>query len=1116
MPSRRPCCRGWLRTPRRSSGRSAPRRRCDLVVAATTDIHGRVRGWNYDVESPRPGGGPRARRDDRRLAAAARRPGASCCVDAGDLLQGNPLDVRRGARVADSSAAPGHRRDERDAVRRGGGRQSRVQLRRSVPRADDRARRSSRSSPRTRRAPTARRAFRAGRSSSAAGVKVGIVGATTPGSMVWDRDNLARPPRHRATSCRRCATAVAEARAAGADVVVVTMHCGLDEPATLRHRRHRTAERERGGARRARGARHRPDRLRPLAQGDGRHDDQRRAPHAGEELGDERRRRAPRGSRATAATLARRRAKSSTRSCSTARPRRRARRARRDGAGASRRRRVGHDADRTTPTWPGAPTRRASSTRRCIDFILEVERRAAARRSRVDRGVLARRVDRLGRRSPRRACRRSIRTTTRCAPFASAAAAPRLPRAERALLSRPTRRARRRSTRRFPASTSTSSPAPTTCSTSRARRPARHAARGERPRGRADGQLHPGAEQLSPDGRRRLRDARRRAVVYDKQQEIRQLLIDEVRRAGTLAPAGLLHAQLAHRAGERRGVAVSRRCAATRGGRSPRARHVPHAAATSRAARARRRGPRRGCASSARTTSTARSSRAPTPGASVAAARRIWPRRSVAREAECAAPQCETLLVDGGDEFQGTPASNLAFGRPVVAHLQRARLRGGRARQPRVRLGAGHPARAHARRALRLPRRQRPVRRRSRRPVDPRRHADRARARSRSASSVSRRVLTADARRVARTWPTSRFLPTRRRSSTASRVGCARAARTTSSCSTTTARSAIGRRRQPAAARSSASRSRSASRSTRSSAVTRTRSSTRRSPAFRSCRRIPAARRSMSSISGRTASRISVRDVLTDSIAPRSRGRATRARRRWPASRRSSNQPIATIAQTLTRPTRAPQYPLGNLIADAMRAAGQGDVAVMNNGGIRRDLRAGTGHVRLAVRDPAVRQHALPHHRHRRGAARLPRAARRARPADDPRERRDDRPTILPRRAGARLAQRHARRRHGDRCRRASTALILNDFMADGRDGLGLSDGRDQERASRPPSTSTHWSTYLQKLPQPVQRADRAAHPSSGTLAMTDTVRVFVNGDGIRRARRRHGARRRRRSTRYG
>jgi 5'-nucleotidase len=34
-------------------------------------------------------------------------------------------------------------------------------------------------------------------------------------------------------------------------------------------------------------------------------------------------------------------------------------------------------------------------------------------------------------------------------------------------------------------------------------------------------------------------------------------------------------------------------------------------------------------------------------------------------EAECVAPSCQWILLDGGDEFQGTPASNLAYGRPV-------------------------------------------------------------------------------------------------------------------------------------------------------------------------------------------------------------------------------------------------------------------------------------------------------------------------------------------------------------------------------------------------------------------------------------------------------------------
>jgi 5'-nucleotidase len=34
--------------------------------------------------------------------------------------------------------------------------------------------------------------------------------------------------------------------------------------------------------------------------------------------------------------------------------------------------------------------------------------------------------------------------------------------------------------------------------------------------------------------------------------------------------------------------------------------------------------------------------------------------------AECIAPACESILLDGGDMWQGTPASNLAFGKPVV------------------------------------------------------------------------------------------------------------------------------------------------------------------------------------------------------------------------------------------------------------------------------------------------------------------------------------------------------------------------------------------------------------------------------------------------------------------
>ena len=39
--------------------------------------------------------------------------------------------------------------------------------------------------------------------------------------------------------------------------------------------------------------------------------------------------------------------------------------------------------------------------------------------------------------------------------------------------------------------------------------------------------------------------------------------------------------------------------------------------------------------------------------------------------AECRAPGCTTILLDGGDQFQGTPASNMGYGRPVVTLFNR-------------------------------------------------------------------------------------------------------------------------------------------------------------------------------------------------------------------------------------------------------------------------------------------------------------------------------------------------------------------------------------------------------------------------------------------------------------
>src|SRR5215216_5488642 len=62
----------------------------DLVVAATTDVHGRLRGWDYYADAAEPGNGlTRAATIVDSLRRA--HPGRVILLDAGDLLQGNPI-----------------------------------------------------------------------------------------------------------------------------------------------------------------------------------------------------------------------------------------------------------------------------------------------------------------------------------------------------------------------------------------------------------------------------------------------------------------------------------------------------------------------------------------------------------------------------------------------------------------------------------------------------------------------------------------------------------------------------------------------------------------------------------------------------------------------------------------------------------------------------------------------------------------------------------------------------------------------------------------------------------------------------------------------------------------
>ena len=200
----------------------------DLVVAATTDIHGRVRGWDYYADAPD---------SARGLARVATiidslrkvSPVLPIVVDAGDFLQGNPM-AYLAARVDTTMPNPiiaAMNVIQYDAVTIGN-----HEFNYGLPALT----RAMRQAEFTMLAANARRPDGSPRFASWAvstrhGIKVAIVGATTPGSMIWDRDNLAGQVVIR-DIIPDVRTAVRDARNAGAAVIIVVVHSGLDEPSS--------------------------------------------------------------------------------------------------------------------------------------------------------------------------------------------------------------------------------------------------------------------------------------------------------------------------------------------------------------------------------------------------------------------------------------------------------------------------------------------------------------------------------------------------------------------------------------------------------------------------------------------------------------------------------------------------------------------------------------------------------------------------------------------------------------------------------------------------------------------------------------------------------------------
>jgi len=213
----------------RAPDNDAKQARPELVIAATTDVHGRLRAWDYYANAADPA---------HSLASAAtivdslRRahPRQLLLVDAGDLMQGNPLTFVA-AKVSHPVVHPVIA--AMNVMRYDAAVIGNHEFNYGVPAL---------------KAAIGQAAFPflAANLHLAVGtpffapftivqrgaVKVGIVGATTPGAMVWDRDNLRDAHVTLSDIVPAVRQAVADARTRGADIVIVLLHSGLGEAAS--------------------------------------------------------------------------------------------------------------------------------------------------------------------------------------------------------------------------------------------------------------------------------------------------------------------------------------------------------------------------------------------------------------------------------------------------------------------------------------------------------------------------------------------------------------------------------------------------------------------------------------------------------------------------------------------------------------------------------------------------------------------------------------------------------------------------------------------------------------------------------------------------------------------
>ncbi|HEY3746075.1 MAG TPA: 5'-nucleotidase C-terminal domain-containing protein, partial [Gemmatimonadaceae bacterium] len=202
----------------------------DLAVATTTDVHGRITAWDYYANrSEAIRGLTRAATIVDSVRAA--NPGRVILLDGGDLLQGNPL-AYVAAKVSRDRTNPiiaAMNAMHYDAAAIGN-----HEYNYGVPYLDSAVRQAKfpfLSANTYRVDPADVHAYRPWTIVERAGIKVGIVGATTPGVMLWDAENV-RGRVRLGDIIPAVRDAAQEARRAGADIIIVTVHSGLNEPSS--------------------------------------------------------------------------------------------------------------------------------------------------------------------------------------------------------------------------------------------------------------------------------------------------------------------------------------------------------------------------------------------------------------------------------------------------------------------------------------------------------------------------------------------------------------------------------------------------------------------------------------------------------------------------------------------------------------------------------------------------------------------------------------------------------------------------------------------------------------------------------------------------------------------